>query len=40
LASNHRRIGHEQAMLNPHLSEDQIEQIVAYFEVLKARQGQ
>jgi cytochrome c553 len=40
LGSGHRRVGHEQAMLNPHLNENQIEQIVAYFEVLKAGQSQ
>jgi mono/diheme cytochrome c family protein len=39
LGSNHRRIGSAQAMLNPHLTENQIEQIVAYFEVLKAERG-
>jgi hypothetical protein len=39
LGSSHRRVGSEQAMLNPHLTENQIEQIVAYFEVLRAEQN-
>jgi Cytochrome c len=39
LTSGHRRIGPEQAMLNPRLNENQIEQIVAYLEVLKAGQS-
>ena len=39
LGSSHRRVGSEQAMLNPHLTENQIEQIVAYFEVLRAERG-
>src|SRR5579871_22331 len=32
LGSSHRRVGSDRAMLNPHLTENQIEQIVAYFE--------
>jgi cytochrome c1 len=40
LASDHRRIGPAQAMPNPRLAEYQIEEIVAYLETLKARQGQ
>ncbi len=36
LGSSHRRVGSEQAMLNPHLTENQIEEIVAYFSVLRA----
>ena len=36
LASNHRRVGPHQAMPNPRLTEDQIEEIVAYFEDLRA----
>ena len=39
LGSSHRRVGSGQAMLNPHLTENQIEQIVAYFQVLKAEQS-
>ena len=38
LASNHRRLGPDQAMPNPRLSEYQIEAIVAYLETLKADQ--
>ncbi len=38
LASNHRRLGPDQTMPNPRLSENQIEEIVAYFEALKAGQ--
>ena len=38
LASNHRRVGPDQAMPNPRLNGSQIEQIVAYFEALKAEQ--
>ena len=38
LASNHRRVGPDQAMPNPRLSENQINAIVAYFEALKAEQ--
>lgn len=38
LASNHRWIGADQAMPNPRLSESQIEEMVAYFEALKAQQ--
>lgn len=36
LASNHRRIGPDQTMPNPRLAEYQIEEIVAYFETLRA----
>jgi len=39
LTSGHRRVGPEQGMLNPRLTENQIEQIVAYFQVLKAGQS-
>ena len=39
LASNHRRVGPDQAMPNPRLSDNQIEEIVAYFDDLKAKQG-
>ncbi len=39
LSSNHRRVGPEQAMPNPRLAEYQIEEIVAYFETLKAKDG-
>jgi hypothetical protein len=39
LASNHRRVGPDQAMPNPRLSDSQIEEIVAYFDDLKAEQG-
>ena len=35
LASNHRRLGPDQAMPNPRLSEYQIEAIVAYLETLR-----
>lgn len=38
LASNHRRLGPEQAMPNPRLVEYQIEEIVAYLETLKAKE--
>jgi mono/diheme cytochrome c family protein len=38
LASNHRRLGPDQAMPNPRLSEYQIEAIVAYLETIKADQ--
>jgi cytochrome c553 len=38
LASNHRRVGPDQAMPNPRLTDNQIEDIVAYFEALKAEQ--
>ncbi len=38
LASNHRWIGADQAMPNPRLNESQIDEIVAYFEALKAQQ--
>jgi len=36
LTSSHRRVGTNQAMLNPRLNDSQIEQIVAYFETLKS----
>jgi mono/diheme cytochrome c family protein len=36
LASNHRRVGPDQAMPNPRLSENQIDAIVAYLEALRA----
>jgi mono/diheme cytochrome c family protein len=39
LASNHRRVGPDQAMPNPRLSDDQIEEIVAYLDDLKAEQS-
>jgi mono/diheme cytochrome c family protein len=39
LASNHRRVGPDQAMPNPRLSDDQIEEIVSYFDGLKAEQS-
>lgn len=35
LASHHRRIGPNQAMPNPRLSDDQIDEIVAYFRDLR-----
>ena len=38
LISNHRRIGPDQAMPNPRLSEYQIEAIVAYLETLRSDQ--
>ncbi len=38
LTSNHRRVGPDQAMPNPRLTDNQIEDIVAYFEALKAEQ--
>ena len=38
LASNHRRLGPDQAMPNPRLSEYQIEAVVAYLETLRADQ--
>ncbi|WP_375312864.1 cytochrome c [Bradyrhizobium sp. A5] len=38
LASNHRRLGPDQAMPNPRLSENQIEAIVAYLETIVADQ--
>ncbi len=38
LASEHRRVGPAQAMPNPRLNDNQIDAIVAYFEVLKAEQ--
>jgi mono/diheme cytochrome c family protein len=40
LSSDHRRIGSDQAMPNPRLAEYQIEEIVAYLETLRAKQGQ
>ena len=36
LASDHRRVGPAQAMPNPRLNDNQIEDIVAYFQELKA----
>jgi len=38
LTSEHRRIGPTQAMPNPRLNDSQIDDIVAYFEVLKGEQ--
>jgi cytochrome c553 len=38
LTSEHRRVGPAQAMPNPRLNDNQIDAIVAYFEVLKAEQ--
>lgn len=38
LASEHRRLGPSQAMPNPRLNDSQIDEIVAYFEALKAEQ--
>jgi mono/diheme cytochrome c family protein len=38
LASDHRRVGPAQAMPNPRLNDTQIDDIVAYFEALKAEQ--
>ncbi|MBR1086330.1 c-type cytochrome [Bradyrhizobium manausense] len=38
LTSSHRRLGPDQAMPNPRLSEYQIEAIVAYLETLRAEQ--
>ncbi|MDN4982182.1 c-type cytochrome [Bradyrhizobium sp. WYCCWR 13022] len=38
LTSSHRRLGPDQAMPNPRLSESQIEAIVAYLETLRADQ--
>lgn len=38
LASDHRRVGPDQAMPNPRLSDDQIEEILAYFRDLKAQE--
>ena len=38
LSSGHRRLGPDKAMPNPRLNEYQIEEIVAYFETLKAGQ--
>jgi mono/diheme cytochrome c family protein len=39
LASSHRRLGPDQAMPNPRLTEYQIEAIVAYLETLRADQS-
>ena len=39
LSSDHRRLGPEQAMPNPRLTEYQNEEIVAYLETLRAKQG-
>ncbi|QHP71286.1 c-type cytochrome [Bradyrhizobium sp. LCT2] len=39
LASSHRRLGPDQSMPNPRLSEYQIEAIVAYLETLRAGQS-
>jgi hypothetical protein len=39
LTSNHRRVGPNQAMLNPKLVEYQIDAIVAFFETLQADQA-
>lgn len=38
LASDHRRVGPDRAMPNPRLSDDQIEELVAYFNDLKAQE--
>jgi cytochrome c553 len=38
LGSEHRRVGPAQAMPNPRLNDNQIDDIVAYFEALKAEQ--
>jgi cytochrome c553 len=38
LGSEHRRVGPGQAMPNPRLNDNQIDDIVAYFEALKAEQ--
>lgn len=38
LSSEHRRVGPAQAMPNPRLNDNQIDDIVAYFEALKAEQ--
>jgi len=38
LTSEHRRVGPSQAMPNPRLNDTQIDEIVAYFEALKAEQ--
>ena len=38
LSSGHRNLGPNQHMPNPRLNEYQIEEIVAYFEMLKASQ--
>ena len=38
LTSEHRRVGPAQAMPNPRLNDSQIDDIVAYFEALKAEQ--
>ncbi len=38
LGSEHRRIGPAQAMPNPRLNDNQIDDIVAYFDALKAEQ--
>ena len=38
LGSEHRRVGPAQAMPNPRLNDNQINDIVAYFEALKAEQ--
>ena len=38
LASNHRRVGPDQAMPNPRMSDNQIEELVAYFEDLRVEQ--
>ena len=38
LSSEHRRVGPAQAMPNPRLNDNQIDEIVAYFDALKAEQ--
>jgi mono/diheme cytochrome c family protein len=38
LSSEHRRVGPAQAMPNPRLNDNQIDDIVAYFDALKAEQ--
>jgi cytochrome c553 len=37
LSSNHRNLGQDQTMRNPRLAEYQIEEIIAYFAVLRAK---
>jgi cytochrome c553 len=39
LGSEHRRLGPAEAMPNPRLNDNQIDDIVAYFDVLKAEQN-
>ncbi|MGA7809414.1 c-type cytochrome [Bradyrhizobium sp.] len=37
LSSNHRNLGQDQTMRNPRLGDDQIEDIIAYFAALRAK---